>query len=71
MLEELALIGIVELELCEILIKVMDVFDDLLQDIVRSLCSMMLQGGALAPQKLHFLLVVVQTLDRFFRVSLQ
>ena len=49
LLEELALVSIVDLELIEILVKIGDVLDNFFQDIVSSLCSMVLQGGALAP----------------------
>ena len=49
LLEELALVSIVDLELIEILVKVGDVLDNFFQDVICSLCSMMLQGGALAP----------------------
>ena len=70
LLEEFAFVNIVDLKLLVVFVKVLDVLNDLPQDIVSGFGSMMFQGGALAPKKLHFFLVVIQTLNGFFWVSL-
>ena len=71
MLEEVAFVDIVDPKLLVVFIKVLYIFNDLLQDIVSGFSSMMLQGGALAPKELHFFLVVIQHLNGFFRASLK
>ena len=68
--EEVALIDIISLQLLVVLLKVGDVLNDLLQDIISSLGGVVLKCSALRTQELHFLLVVIQQLDRFFRVAL-
>ena len=70
LLEEVALVDVVRLQLLVVLLQVGDVLDDLLQDVVRRLSRVVLQGGALGAKELHFLLVVVQKLDRLLRVPL-
>ena len=71
LLEEVALVDVVLLELLVVLLEVGDVLDDLLQDVVSGLRCVVLQRRALRPQELHFLLIVVQKLDSFFCVSLE
>ena len=71
LLKEVAFIDVVDLKLLVVFVKVGDVFNNLLQDIICSLGSMVLQGGALAPKELHFFLVVVQHFNGFFCVSLK
>ena len=70
LLEEVALVDVVLLELLVVLLEVGDVLDDLLQDVVGGLRCVMLKCGALASQQLHLLLVVVKQLDSFLRVPL-
>ena len=70
LLEEVALIDVVLLQLHEVLLQVGDVLNDFLENIICGLSSVMLKCGALASQELHFLLVVVQQLDGLFCVSL-
>ena len=70
LLKEVALIYIDLLMLLEVFLKVGNILDDLLKDIVSGLSGMMLQCGALASQQLHFFLVVIQELDSIFRVPL-
>ena len=70
LLEEVALVDVVLLELLVVLLKVGDVLDDLLQDVVGGLRCVMLKCGTLASQQLHLLLVVVKQLDSFLRVPL-
>ena len=70
LLKEVALIYIDLLMLLEIFLKVGNILDDLLEDVVSGLSSVMLQCGALASKQLHFFLVVIQKLDGIFRVSL-
>ena len=66
LLEEVALVHIIELQLLVVFLQVGDVFDDFFEDVVGRLCGVMLERGALRPQELHFLLVVVQKLDCIF-----
>ena len=68
--KEVALVDIVRLELLVVLLKVGDVFDDLLQDIVSRLSRVVLKSCALASEELHFFLVVIEKLDGVFGVSL-
>ena len=70
LLKEVALIYIDLLMLLEVFLKVGNILDDLLKDVVSGLSGMMLQCGALASQQLHFFLVVIQELDSVFRVPL-
>ena len=71
LLEEVALIHVVLLKFLEVFLKVGNVLNDLLQDIVGRFRGMVLQSCALASQELHFLLVVIEQLDGLFRVSLK
>ena len=66
LLEEVDLIYVVLLQLLEVLLKVRNVLNDLLQDVIRRLGRMMLESGALGAQELHFLLVIVEKLDGLF-----
>ena len=66
LLEEVDLIYVVLLQLLEVFLKVGDVLNDLLQDIIRRLGGVMLERGALGAQELHFLLVIVEKLDGLF-----
>ena len=68
--EEVALVDIVGLKLDEVIVQIGDVLYDLLKDVVCGLCGVVLEGGALAPQQLHLLLVVIEILDGFLRISL-
>ena len=70
LLEEVAFVAVSCLDLLEIFLKVCDVFDDFLKNVVGSFGGMVFQSGALRSEELHFFLVVVQELDCFFRVSL-
>ena len=70
LLEEVALIDIVCLQLLEVLLQVRNVVNDLLEDVIRSLCCVVLQRGALTTQELHLFLIVVQKFHGFFAVSL-
>ena len=47
LLEEVDFVDVVDLELLEVFLQVCDVLDDLLQNVVGSLRSMMLQSRAL------------------------
>ena len=69
--EEVALVDVVGLQLLVVLLEVGDVLDDLLQDVVGGLRGVVLQRRALRSKELHFLLVVVQQLDRLFCVALK
>ena len=71
LLKEVALVDVVDLKFEVILFKVVDVLNDFLQDVVSGFSGMMLQGGALTPQKLHIFLVVVQHLDGFLGAPLK
>ena len=66
LLKEVAFVDVVDLKLLVVFVKVGDVFNDLLQDIISGFGSMMFQGCALAPKELHFFLVVIQHLNGFF-----
>ena len=69
-LEEVALVDVIGLQLKVIFLQVGDVFDDFFENIIGRLSGVMLQGGALASEELHFLLVVIQQFDGIFSVSL-
>ena len=69
-LEEVALVDVVGLQLKVIFLQVGDVFDDFFENIIGRLSGVMFQGGALASEELHFLLVVIQQFDGIFSVSL-
>ena len=71
LLEEVALIDIVLLELLVVFLEVGDVLDDLLEDVVGGLGRVVLKSCALASEQLDLFLVVVEKLDGFLRVSLQ
>ena len=70
LLQEVALIDIVCLQLLEVLFQVGNVVDDLLQNVIRSLCCVVLQRGTLTAQELHLFLIVIEKLHGFFAVSL-
>ena len=70
LLEEITLVDVILLEFLIVLLEVSDVFDDLLQNVIGSLCSVVLECSALRAEKLHFLLVIVQQLDCLFRSTL-
>ena len=70
LLQEVALVHIVLLQLLEVFLKVGDVFDDLLEDVIGRLCGVMLESGAFTPQELHFLLVVIQKFHSLLCVPL-
>ena len=69
-LEEVALVDVIGLQLKVIFLQVGDVFDDFFENIIGRLSGVMFQGGALASEELHFLLVVIQQFDGIFSVSL-
>ena len=69
--EEVALVDVISLLLLVVLFEVGDVLDDLLQDVIGSLRSVMLQCCALRAKELHFLLVVIQEFDSFLGVALK
>ena len=58
--QEVALIDIIGLQLLVVFLQVGDVFNDLLENVIGGFCGMMLKCGALASQKLDFLLVVIE-----------
>ena len=66
LLEEVALVDVVGLQLLEVFLEVSDVLNDLLQDVICRLGSVMLQSRALRAQKLNFLFVIVEQLDCIF-----
>ena len=68
--EEVNLVDVVDLQLLEVLLQVGNILNDLLQDVVGCFCGVMLKSCALASQELHFLLVVIEQLNRIFRGSL-
>ena len=70
LLEEVALVDVVGLQLLEVFLEVSDVLNDLLQDVICRLGSVMLQSRALRAQKLNFLFVIVEQFDCFFGGSL-
>ena len=70
LLEEVALVNIVDLQLLIVFLQVGNVFNNFLEDVVGRLRGVVLERSALGPQELHFLLVVVQKLDGLFRASL-
>ena len=70
LLEEVAFVDVILLHLLKVFLEVGDVFDDLLQDVVGGLRRVVLQSGALRPQELHFLLVVIKQLHCLLRVPL-
>ena len=69
-LEEVALVDVVRLKLLVVFLQVSDILDDLFQNIIGSLSSVMLKSRALRSEELHFFLVVVQQFDGIFGVSL-
>lgn len=71
LLEEVHLIYVALLKLIKIFLKVADVFDDLLEDVIRGLSCMVLQRSALRPQQLDLLFVVVKHLSGFLSVPVE
>ena len=71
LLEESHLVHILLLQLDEVLLHEVDVFEDFSEQIVQTLSSVLLEGGAFRPQQLRILLVVVQSLDAIFGAGLQ
>ena len=69
-LEEVALVNVIGLQLKVIFLQVGDVFDDFFENIIGRLSGVMFQGGTLASEELHFLLVVIQQFDGILSVSL-
>ena len=70
LLEEVAVVDVAGLELEVILLQVGDILDHFFQDVVRGLGSVMLKGGAFAPEQLHLLLIVIEHLVGLFGVAL-
>ena len=70
LLQEIALIDVDLLMLLEIFLKVGNIFNDLLQNVICRLRSMMLQSSTFASKQLHLFFVVIQKLDGFFRIPL-
>ena len=70
LLEEVALVDVVGLQLLEVFLEVGDVLNDLLQDVICRLGGVMLKSRALRAQQLNFLFVIVEQLDCFFSGSL-
>ena len=54
----------------EILLKIVDVFQNLFQNVVKTFRALMLQGGTFGPQELRVFLVVIEALYTFLDVSL-
>jgi hypothetical protein len=71
LLEEVHLIDVALLQLEEVFLKVADVFNDLLQDVIRGLSCMVLKRSALRSQQLDFLLVVIKHLGRLLCISVK
>ena len=70
LLQEVALVDVDLLMFLEVFLKIWDVLNNLLQNIVGCLGGVMLQRGALASQQLHLLLIVIQQLHGIFWTSL-
>ena len=60
LLQEVALINIIGLQLLVVFLQVWDVLNDFLENVIGGLCGMMLKSGALTSQELNFLLVVIE-----------
>ena len=69
--QERDLVEVILLELTEIFFEVVDVLENLLQDVVKALCALVLKGRALRSQKLGVFLIIIQLLDAFFDVDLK
>jgi hypothetical protein len=70
LLQESNFIQVILLELTEVLLQVVDVFQDLLEDIVQALRALMLQSGALRSKKLRVFFIIIQLLDALFDIEL-
>ena len=70
LLEEVALVDVVGLQFLEVFLEIGDVFDDLLQNVIGSLCGMVLESCTLRTKELHFFLIVIKQLDSFFSSTL-
>ena len=70
LLQETHFVVVLLLHFPEILLQVVNVFQDFFQDVVQAFCALVLEGGALRPQKLRVLFIIVQSLDRVLDVEL-
>ena len=65
------LIKVMLLELTEIFFEVVDVLENLLEDIVKALCALVLKSRTLRSKELGVFLIIVELLDAFFDINLK